>query len=283
MKSVTTLVVVALAISMPLGGCAVLPFAPTIAHVVPRMLFPGHESGGTRKSDDPPPDDGSSETAVVSNSSSKPSKNSSKPAAAVDSDPAQPEIQQAQLADGAIPVSLNHTDITSDPKAREVGDVLMVNVAEVINGQSTAQTALSAKRSANAALPNMFGAVESLAKHNPLLNLSSVVNSTSDTEDAGQGAMSAADTLNALVAVAVIGTSNDGRLKIAGTRSIRINGENDTLNLSGLINPRDIDSNNSISSSRVADLHLSFTGTGQIRDKQGGGMGSRMLDWLWLF
>ncbi len=275
MKSVTTLVVVVLAVSMPLGGCAVLPFAPTIAHVVPRMLFPGHEPGATRKSDDPPPDDGSSETAVVSNSS--------KPAAASASKPAQPEIQQAQLADGAIPVSLNHTDITSDPKAREVGDVLMVNVAEVINGQSTAQTALSAKRSANAALPNMFGAVESLAKHNPLLNLSSVVNSSSDTEDAGQGAMSAADTLNALVAVAVVGTSDDGRLKIAGTRSIRINGENDTLNLSGLVNPRDIDSNNSIPSSRVADLHLSFTGSGQVRDKQGGGMGARMLDWLWLF
>ncbi len=274
MKSVTTLLILVFPALTTLSGCAVLPFAPTIAHVVPRILFPGHNPDNAHKSADPP-DDGSADPAMASNSG--------KPAADSDSKPEQTANHQAQLADGTIPMRLAYTDITSDAKAHDVGDVLMVNVAEVINGQSSAQTALSAKRSASAALPNLFSAVESLAKHNPMLNLSSMVNSTSDTEAAGQGAMSANDTLNALVAVSVIGASPDGRLKIKGMRSIRINGENDTLNLSGLVNPRDIDSNNSIPSSRVADLHLSFTGSGQIRDKQGGGMGARVLDWLWLF
>ncbi len=257
-----------------LNGCAVLPFAPTIAHVAPRVLFPGHDPAAARDSA-APADDGSAEPATASNAGKDPADS--------ESQPERPANHQAQPADGTIPIRLDHTDIASDVKAHEVGDVLMVNVAEAINGQSSAQTALSAKRSANASLPNMFSAIESLAKHNPMLNLSSMVNSTSDTEAAGQGAMSANDTLNALVAVSVIGTSPDGKLKIKGMRSIRINGENDTLNLSGMINPRDIDSNNSIPSSRVADLHLSFTGAGQIRDKQGGGVGARVLDWLWLF
>jgi len=256
-----------------LSGCAVLPFAPTIAHVVPRMLFPGHDPNSAHKSGDP----------ADNSPADPPEPNSAATAANGESKPERADNHQARLADGTIPMRLEHTDITSDSKAHDVGDVLMVNVAEVINGQSSAQTALSSKRSASAALPNMFSAVESLAKHNPMLNLSSMVNSTSDTEAAGQGAMSANDTLNALVAVSVIGTSPDGKLKIKGMRSIRINGENDTLNLSGLVNPRDIDSNNSIPSSRVAELHLSFTGSGQIRDKQGGGMGARVLDWLWLF
>ena len=275
MKSVTTLVIIVFTALTTLSGCAVLPFAPTIAHVVPRMLFPGHDPNAAHNSADPP-DDGSADPEATAS-------NSGKPAADSDAKPEQTANQQTQLADGTIPMRIDHTDIASDTKAHDVGDVLMVNVAEVINGQSSAQTALSSKRSANAALPNLFSAVESLAQHNPMLNLSSMVNSTSDTEAAGQGAMSANDTLNALVAVSVIGASPDGRLRIKGARSIRINGENDTLNLSGLVNPRDIDSNNSIPSSRVADLHLSFTGSGQIRDKQGGGMGARMLDWLWLF
>ena len=274
MKSVTTLVILVFLALTTLSGCAVLPFAPTIAHVVPRMLFPGHDPSKAHDSGDP-----------ADNSPNDPptAPNAGTVAADSESKPAQADNRPAQLADGTIPMRLAHTDITSDRKAHEVGDILMVNVAETINGQSSAQTDLSNKRSVNSALPNMFSAAESLAKHNPMLNLTSLLNGTSDNETTGKGDMSANDTLNALVAVSVIGTSPNGKLKIKGMRSIRINGENDTLYLSGAVDPGDIDSDNSIPSSRVADLHLSFTGSGQIRDKQGGGWGTRMMDWLWLF
>jgi flagellar L-ring protein precursor FlgH len=258
-----------------LPGCMLIPFAPTIAHVAPRLLFPGHDPNN-RNSPDGADNANQAEAQPTPDSNANPA-----PADNAASKPA-PE-NRAQLADGTIAVHMDHTDIASDSKAHDVGDVLMVNVAETINGESSAQTDLSNKRSNNAALPNMFSAAESLAKHNPMLNLSSLLNSSSDNETTGKGDMSANDTLNALVAVSVIGTQPGGKLKIKGSRSIRINGENDTLFLSGTVDPSDIDSNNSIPSSRVADLRLSFTGAGQIRDKQGNGLGTRMMDWLWLF
>lgn len=259
---------------MTLNGCAVVPFAPTIAHVAPRMLFPGHQPAGA-----PDP------AATPDNSPPDPPPAATQNTAAADSEskPAQGSDAPAQLADGTIPLRLANTDFTSDSKAHDVGDILMVNVAEAVNGETMAQTDLSNKRSVASGLPNMFTAAESLAKHNPLLNLASLLNGSAENDTSGKGDMAATDTINATVAVSVVKTLPTGKLKVTGERSIRINGEHDTLRLTGLVDPGDIDSDNSIPSSRVADLHISLTGSGLIRDKQGGGWGTRLVDWLWLF
>ncbi len=259
---------------MTLNGCAVAPFAPTIAHVMPRVLFPGHRPAGA-----PDPE------ATPDNNPPDPPPAATRNTAAADSESksAQDNNAPAQLADGTIPLHLAYTDLTSDFKAHDVGDILLVNVAEAVSGQTSAQTDLSNKRSVDTGLPNMFSAAESLAQHNPLLNLASLLNGSSENETSGKGDMAATNTINATVAVSVVKTLPSGMLKVTGERSIRINGEHDTLRLSGLVNPSDIDSDNSIPSSRLADLHISFTGSGLIRDKQGGGLGTRLVDWLWLF
>jgi flagellar L-ring protein FlgH len=59
-----------------------------------------------------------------------------------------------------------------------------------------------------------------------------------------------------------------------------VNGEDDVIHISGVVRPEDLDSNNSISSGLVADLEVSLLGQGQIRDKQGNGIGTRLFDWL---
>jgi len=74
-----------------------------------------------------------------------------------------------------------------------------------------------------------------------------------------------------------------GTLSIRGNRQIRVNGEDDTIRLSGVVRPDDLDSNNSISSALVANLQVSMVGSGQIRDQQGAGVGSRVFDWIWPF
>jgi len=259
---------------MTLDGCAVVPFAPTIAHIAPRVLFPGHQPATARNPgvpfDDPagPTDPAPAANAVAADHESKSAQGRNAP---------------EPPADGTIPLRLANTDLTSDSKAHDVGDILKVNVAEAVSGQTSAQTELSNKRSVDSGLPNMFSAAESLATHNPLLNLASLLNGSSENDASGKGAMSAADTINATVTVLVVGVLPGGTLKIKGDRRMRVNGEDDTIFLSGLVRPEDIDSDNSVSSTQVADLHVSFTGSGLVRDKQGGGWGSRMMDWLWLF
>jgi flagellar L-ring protein precursor FlgH len=70
---------------------------------------------------------------------------------------------------------------------------------------------------------------------------------------------------------------------LVGHRKMRINGEDDTLVLTGVVRPDYIDSNDQVPSSLIANFHLGLTGAGQVRDQQGFGWGERIVSWLWPF
>jgi flagellar L-ring protein precursor FlgH len=266
------------AIAVALAGCAVVPFLPTIVQVVPRVLFPDHQPAQQAAAKAPPqpdPPDPALAKAITA-----------RPALEGDTGIAigqQDRVTFMPAAPGSIPLRVNAVDLVDDLKARNIGDVVTIQVVESFSSESKAGTNLSNQRSLQAGLPNLFGAVESLAKHNPLLNLSSMANASSSNASTGTGDMTAADTFTATVSALVVAVNPSGTLTIRGERRLKINGEDDTIHISGVVRPQDIDSNDSVSSTQVADLQLSITGQGQIRDKQGDGLGTRAMDWLWVF
>jgi flagellar L-ring protein precursor FlgH len=255
-----------------LPGCAVLPFAPTIAHVAPRILFPNHDPNAPHGAPALAPDP-QIESAVASPS----------PGDTGITIPEQDRTAFVPAAPGSIPLRVEAADLVADVKARTIGDVIMVNVVESINGESKAATTLANKRSIEGGIPNLFTFTEGLGKYNPLLNLTSMINSTTDNSTDGQGDMTAADTFTANVSAVVTAVNPSGTLSIKGERQLQINGEDDTIRLSGVVRPEDINSDDTVDSSQVAGLEVSITGQGQIRDKQGNGLGTRLFDWLWLF
>ena len=254
-------------------GCAVLPFAPTIAHVAPRMLFPNHDPSQQGQTAPAQPDP-QIQSAVAANAS---------PGDAGVAIADQDRVAFMPSAPGSIPLRVAAADMLADVKARTVGDVITVDVAESIAGESKAATALANQRATQAGIPNLFTFTEGLAKHNPLLNLNSMIDTSSSNSSTGQGDMTAADTFTATVSAVVTTVNPSGTLSIKGERQLTINGEDDTIRLSGVVRPQDIDSTDTVLSSQIADLEVSITGKGQIRDKQGDGIGTRLLDWLWLF
>jgi flagellar L-ring protein precursor FlgH len=270
MKSLYAIAAMFLAAILP--GCAVLPFVPTIAHVAPRMLFPNHDPSASHGAPALTPDP-QIESAVATSSSGDTG------ITIADQD----RVTFVPAAPGSIPLRVAAADLVADVKARTIGDVITVNVVESINGESKAVTSLANKRSIEGGIPNLFTFTEGLGKYNPLLNLSSMINSTTDNTTDGQGDMTAADTFTANVSAVVTAVNPSGTLSIKGERQLQINGEDDTIRLSGVVRPEDINSDDTVDSSEVADLEVSITGQGQIRDKQGNGFGTRLFDWLWLF
>ena len=268
-----------LAAACILPGCAIVPFAPLIAHALPRMLFPNHDpnapDASAKKAAAPELPDPAIEHAIAAVPPGGGDLGTS-------IDP-QDRMTFAPAAQGSIPVRVAAVDLVSDVKARTIGDIVTVNVIESINTESKAGTTLSNKRSISAGMPNLLMAAETLAKTNPLLNLASLVNGSSENSTNGQGAMTTTNTFSATVSTIVTAVNPSGTLSIKGDRRVRVNGENDTIHLSGVVRPQDIDSNNTIASAQVADLEVGISGEGQIRDKQGAGVGTRLFDWLWLF
>jgi flagellar L-ring protein precursor FlgH len=263
--------------AMPLGGCAALPFLPLIAHAVPRMLFPDKDPANLakRSNQPPPPPDQQIASAVAA-----PNAVAGDSGINIDQND---RVAFAPAAPGSIPLRVAAADLVSDVKARSVGDVLTVNVTEAVASESKAGTTLSNQRAITAGVPNFFGLAEGMAAKAPMVNLSSLINGTSSNSSTGAGDMTAADTFTATVSAVVTAVNPSGTLSIRGQRNLRVNGENDSIHLSGVVRTTDIDSSDSIASAQIADLDLSITGEGQSRDQQGGGFATRLFDWLWLF
>ena len=70
---------------------------------------------------------------------------------------------------------------------------------------------------------------------------------------------------------------------VEGTKVVMINHEEYHLYISGVVRPIDIDQENSVKSSTVADAEIEFTGRGVLSDNQRQGWLSRALGWLWPF
>jgi len=256
------------------GGCAVVPFLPLLADV-PKLIAPSlpHSEPTPLAATTPVEPDPTVQAAIAS---------------PLPGDTGVTIAQADRVAlppdgQGTIPLRVAAADLVSDVKARSVGDVVTVNVVESISTEAKAGTSVGNQRSISGALPNFFGVAESLAKHNQGLNLNSLVSSSSANATTGTGDMTANDTFTATVTAVVVAVNPTGTLSIKGDHQVRVNGENDTIHLSGIVRPEDLDANNQISSTQIADLTVSIAGQGQIRDKQGDGIGTRVFDWLWLF
>jgi len=75
----------------------------------------------------------------------------------------------------------------------------------------------------------------------------------------------------------------NGNLFIEGHRVVLVNNEEQHFYISGVIRPIDIEQDNSIKSTQVADAEIEFTGRGDLSDNQKQGWFARHLSWLWPF
>jgi flagellar L-ring protein FlgH len=252
-------------------GCAVLPFIPMIASV-PKLFVPPPSSSSVQPIAEAKPTQ--PDPVVRKAITARPDGDAGVMVSQVDRVAFQP------ASEGSIPLRVAGVDLVSDDKAHSVGDIITINVSESIASEAKAGTTLSNTRSITAGMPNFFGLAEAWAAKNPNINAGSLINGSTANSTSGTGDMTAADTFTATVSAIVVAVNPSGTLSIKGDHHVVVNGEDDMIHISGVVRPEDLDSNNSISSSLVADLEVSMRGQGQIRDKQGDGIGTRLFDWL---
>jgi flagellar L-ring protein precursor FlgH len=100
------------------------------------------------------------------------------------------------------------------------------------------------------------------------------------TDFQGDGVTKRADTITLLVSATIQEVLPDGSLRIAGNKKLRVNDEEATVLVSGIVRPYDIDLNNSVTSTKVADLKVDFRGAGTASAKATPGVLTRLFNWL---
>jgi flagellar L-ring protein precursor FlgH len=172
------------------------------------------------------------------------------------------------LYQAAPPAAPGHPlRLGADHRASQVGDLVYVQfdfndaTSHVNNYSSSKSASLSGGGGSG-----IFGL--------PLLRLGNSISGQSATQTAQTATGSDAFTSTMMATVTDVFPS--GALAIAGDQSVVINGRQQTLHITGIIRPQDIDSTDAVLSSRVADVQASFKGD----DQKNKGLLARILSWL---
>ena len=158
--------------------------------------------------------------------------------------------------------------IFGDQRARAVGDILTI----VVNESSTAVRVGSSSNTKSASASTNQGT--------GLLGFLPESSLGQNDKFSSNGSINNTNTVKARLTVKVTEVKANGNLVISGTQNIRQNGEEQRIVVSGQVRPSDIQSDNSVLSSNVADAKILVTGSGPLVNKQRQGILSQIWNWI---
>jgi len=145
--------------------------------------------------------------------------------------------------------------LTSDVRPRRPGDLITVMVIETASATSSANTSLG--RDANVDL-----GAQALAGR----SYSAGLKSSNQTD--GRGTTQREGRVLAQITVTIRSITERGDMVIAGEQVLDINNERQRIALEGRVRPEDVSDTNVVQSTRVADARISYSGIGDLSDKQ---------------
>jgi flagellar L-ring protein precursor FlgH len=166
-----------------------------------------------------------------------------------------------------------------DQRAHQVGDILTVtvNITDQANFANETQRSRTAKEDSGVtdfAGSKLLGGTASKVLPGRLLTADSSASSD------GKGSVQRQETLQTNVAAVVTQLLPNGNLVVEGKQEIRVNFEIRELIVAGIVRPEDIQSDNTIDSSKIAQARIAYGGRGQITDVQQPRYGQQVMDVL---
>jgi flagellar L-ring protein FlgH len=187
--------------------------------------------------------------------------------------------KESQPATGSI-YSEAQAGYLEDTRALRTGDVVHIHIDEKADAEGNATTSLSKETSRDGKIESLLGLVPAMKKAYPNIDPEKLIAMASNIDFKGDGSTKRAGQLSGVIAVKVKQTLPNGDLFIEGTKVVMINHEEYHLYISGVIRTADIEGDNSVASSLVADARVEFTGRGDINDQVERGWLTKVLDFI---
>jgi flagellar L-ring protein precursor FlgH len=160
----------------------------------------------------------------------------------------------------------------SDQKASRIGETVTILVVETTVASNDASTSAARNDDIN------FGATANTGSATGSTNVGVTVGSGSNFR--GQGSTSTKGSVRAKITANVDSVLANGNLVINGSRRIVINQEEQTIKISGVVRPSDIQADNSVYSYNISDATILMEGNGLVEKVQGPGLITKFLHFL---
>jgi flagellar L-ring protein precursor FlgH len=149
-------------------------------------------------------------------------------------------------------------ELSSDFRAQRVNDLVIIRIVEQTLAQASADVSSQRKLQASSAIPSVAG--QSFRAVNPLFSLNS------DNTLDGKGQSNSQTKLQTSVAGRIAAVLPNGLLVVEAERRVHMNNETQTILLRGLLRPADVQSDNSVPSTALANLQIDLKGKGVVSD-----------------
>ena len=160
------------------------------------------------------------------------------------------------------------SSLYSDYRARAVGDTITIIISESSSANRVGNAANSKTTSLNMnAGTGIFHGIASATAGN------------SDSFQA-KGSIANTNNVTARMTAQVLEVKPNGDLIISGTQSIKQNGEEQKITISGIVRQADIAADNTIQSTYIGNAQIKIDGNGPIARKQRQGIVSQLLNFL---
>jgi flagellar L-ring protein precursor FlgH len=177
---------------------------------------------------------------------------------------------------GAIYQSGYDMRLFEDNKAMRVGDVLTIRLQELTQARKADD--LNAKKDMDVLItaPWVAGFDTSAITGNDLKT-----ELAAKRDFKGEGQANQSNSLVGDISVTVVEVLPNGNLRVRGEKRVTLNQGDEYIRLSGIVRTVDIDPSNTISSDKVADATIMYTGSGAMADASKMGWLARIIYSPW--
>jgi len=155
-------------------------------------------------------------------------------------------------------------------RAYRLGDVLTINLNEATTARKSSGTSYSRESSNNVGDMTLFGA-----------SIDASTSLSNGAEFDGAANSDQSNQLQGNITVTVTDVLPNGLLEVRGEKWLQLNRDKEFIRISGLVRKEDIAPDNTIASTRVADVRIAYSGTGTLADTNSPGILSRFFVSRW--
>lgn len=165
----------------------------------------------------------------------------------------------------------NSLSLFQDARASRIGDVITVVLTESTTSSKKADTAISKSDKINIDAGVVLGATPRSGS----VNMATSINPTRDFN--GGASSDQSNRLQGNITVMVSDVLPNGLLEVRGEKWLTLNRGEELIRLRGYVRPEDVLPDNSISSTRVADVRITYSGSGELAQANRQGWLSRFF------
>ena len=171
-----------------------------------------------------------------------------------------------------------------DHRAKEIGDVLTVKLDFTDTATFENKTERERDDSEDTNITQLLGLEAEFSKVLPqAVSATSLLSFDNAHETKGEGKVDRQEVISLTFAAVVTQILPNGSLVIVGRQEILVNSELRELMVTGVIRPSDIDSDNTISHEKIAEMRVAYGGSGTISQLQQPRWGTQIWDIIFPF